>query len=114
MNIIDKLFNIAKTHFFIETFETRNRDSLDFHTCHVASIKDALEESYEMGAFDIINKNFTLISHENSDESWTLSYINKRDAKVFLKKYSSFKELTDDATKLSFDFGFSRTKKVEQ
>ena len=40
---------IAKRQFFIETLETRERDSLDFHDVAVWSIRAALEEAYEAG-----------------------------------------------------------------
>jgi hypothetical protein len=40
---------IAKTVLGFETLETRNRDSLDFRECGVASIKAALEEAYDSG-----------------------------------------------------------------
>jgi hypothetical protein len=40
---------LAKKHFFIETLETRERDSLDFHDVAVWSIRAALEEAYEAG-----------------------------------------------------------------
>jgi hypothetical protein len=43
---------IAKRQFFIETLETRSRDSrdsLDFHDVAVWSIRAALEEAYEAG-----------------------------------------------------------------
>lgn len=112
MNLIERLFSIAKTHFFIENFEVRNRDSLDFHSCHVASIKDALEESYELGVFDTVIKNFALVAHANFDDTWSLFYINKNDEKVFLKEYCSLQHLKNHAIKHPFDFGF--TEKVKQ
>ena len=40
---------IAKRQFFIETLETRERDSLDFHDVAVWSIRAALEEAFEAG-----------------------------------------------------------------
>ena len=40
---------IAERHLGIETLETRNTDSLDFHELGVASIKAALEAAYEAG-----------------------------------------------------------------
>ena len=40
---------IAARHLRIETLETRNADSLDFHEVGVASIKAALEAAYEAG-----------------------------------------------------------------
>jgi len=43
------LLELAQKHFFIETLETRERDSLDFHDVAVWSIRAALEEAYEAG-----------------------------------------------------------------
>ena len=40
---------IAKSHFSIETLETRNSDSLDFYDVAVWSLKKALQEAYEAG-----------------------------------------------------------------
>ena len=46
----DKIFSdIAKDSLFIETLETRNSDSLDFHDCSVWGIKEALEAAYAAG-----------------------------------------------------------------
>lgn len=47
---IDQLLTeIAKKHLSLETLETRNSDSLDFHDVAVWAIKDALQEAYEAG-----------------------------------------------------------------
>lgn len=43
------LAEIAKKHLNIETLETRNSDSFDFHDVAVWSLKDALEAAYESG-----------------------------------------------------------------
>lgn len=43
------LEKIAKKHLFIDTLETRNRDSLDFHDVSVWGVAKALEEAYELG-----------------------------------------------------------------
>ena len=43
------LAEIAAKHLFLETLETRNSDSLDFHDRAVWSIKAALEAAYEAG-----------------------------------------------------------------
>ncbi len=40
---------IAERHLGIDTLETRNADSLDFHELGVASVKAALEAAYEAG-----------------------------------------------------------------
>jgi hypothetical protein len=50
MKPIDDLFTaIAREHLFIETLETRNRDSLDFHDVSVSTLKDALQAAYRAG-----------------------------------------------------------------
>jgi hypothetical protein len=47
---IDKLFEqIALEHLFIETLETRNMDSLDFHDVSVRGIKSALQAAFDAG-----------------------------------------------------------------
>jgi len=43
------LAEIASRHLHLETLETRNSDSLDFHDMAVWSIKAALEAAYEAG-----------------------------------------------------------------
>ena len=43
------LAEIAASHLNLETLETRNSDSLDFHDMAVWSIKAALEAAYEAG-----------------------------------------------------------------
>ena len=40
---------IAKKHLRIETLETRNSDSLDFHDTAVWALRAALEAAYEAG-----------------------------------------------------------------
>ena len=44
------LAEIAMKHFFIDTLETRNSDSLDFHDVAVWAIRSALEAAYAAGA----------------------------------------------------------------
>ncbi len=44
------LAKIAKTEMGIETLETRNSDSLDFHDLSAASVKAALEAAFIAGA----------------------------------------------------------------
>ncbi len=48
-NIDQLLTEIAKKHLNLETLETRNSDSLDFHDVAVWSLKKALQEAYEAG-----------------------------------------------------------------
>lgn len=43
------LEKIALDHFFIDTLETRNSDSLDFHEVSVWAVKSALEAAYRAG-----------------------------------------------------------------
>ena len=43
------LARIALDHLFIETLETRNSDSLDFHDVSVWGVKSALEAAYQAG-----------------------------------------------------------------
>ena len=43
------LEKIALKYLGIPTLEPRGSDSLDFHDCGVASIKEALEKAYELG-----------------------------------------------------------------
>ncbi len=47
---IDQLLTeIAKKHLNLETLETQNSDSLDFHDVSVWFLKKALQEAYEAG-----------------------------------------------------------------
>ena len=43
------LLQIAERHLFLETLETRNSDSLDFHEHGVWAIRSALEAAFEAG-----------------------------------------------------------------
>ena len=43
------ILDIARRRFFLETLETRNSDSLDFHDVAVWAIRDALAEAIEAG-----------------------------------------------------------------
>jgi len=43
------LLKIAERHLFLETLETRNSDSLDFHEHGVWAIRSALEAAFEAG-----------------------------------------------------------------
>lgn len=44
-----QLMEIAERHLFLETLETRNSDSLDFHDVAVWAIRSALEAAFEAG-----------------------------------------------------------------
>ena len=44
-----RLLQIAERHLFLETLETRNSDSLDFHEHAVWAIRSALEAAFEAG-----------------------------------------------------------------
>ena len=50
------LTDIAQKHLNIETLETRNCDSLDFHDVAVWCLKDALQEAYEAGQISVTQK----------------------------------------------------------
>ena len=43
------LMQIAERHLFLDTLETRNSDSLDFHEHAVWAIHSALEAAFEAG-----------------------------------------------------------------
>jgi len=43
------ILEIAERHLSVETLETRNADSLDFHDVAVWAIRAALEEAFEAG-----------------------------------------------------------------
>lgn len=43
------LESIALDHLFIETLQTRHRDSLDFHDVSVWSVKSALQAAFDAG-----------------------------------------------------------------
>lgn len=43
------LESIALDHLFIETLQTRHRDSLDFHDVSVWGVKAALQAAFEAG-----------------------------------------------------------------
>jgi hypothetical protein len=49
MTITKTLELIAKKELFIETLETQNSDSLDFHEISVWGIKAALEAAFNAG-----------------------------------------------------------------
>jgi hypothetical protein len=49
-NTLDQIFAlIAQKHLFIETLETRNSDSLDFHDVSVWGVRSALEAAFKAG-----------------------------------------------------------------
>lgn len=43
------ILEIAKCHLFLDTLETRNSDSLDFHEHAVWTIRSALAAAFEAG-----------------------------------------------------------------
>ena len=50
MNQIDTILTlIAQKHLGIETLQTRNADSLDFHDTAVWCLRDALEAAFKAG-----------------------------------------------------------------
>ena len=49
-NTLDQIFAlIAQKHLFIETLETRNSDSLDFHDVSAWGVRSALEAAFKAG-----------------------------------------------------------------
>ncbi len=51
MNTIEPLLTqIVQSHLGIQTLETRNSDSLDFHDVAVWSLREALAAAYKAGA----------------------------------------------------------------
>ena len=49
-NTLDQIFAlIAQKHLNIETMETRNSDSLDFHDVSVWGVRSALEAAFKAG-----------------------------------------------------------------
>lgn len=44
-----QLTRIAQEHLFIDTLETQNSDSLDFHDVSVWGVKEALIAAYQAG-----------------------------------------------------------------
>ena len=51
MNTIETLLTqIAQSHLGIQSLETRNSDSLDFHDVAVWSLREALAAAYKAGA----------------------------------------------------------------
>jgi hypothetical protein len=49
MKMLKRLEEIAKRHLRVETLETRNSDSLDFHDMAIWGIRDALVSAYMAG-----------------------------------------------------------------
>ena len=49
MTANDLFTRIAQTHLSIDTLETRDRDSLDFHDVGVWCVRDALQAAFEAG-----------------------------------------------------------------
>lgn len=43
------LLQIAERHLFLETLDTRNTDSLDFHEHAIWAVRSALEAAFEAG-----------------------------------------------------------------
>lgn len=75
---IDALFAaIAKEHLHLETLETRNSDSLDFHDVAVWGVKAALEAAYEAGKAAAKTKHQILIDLLQSETGATLQQMAK-------------------------------------
>jgi hypothetical protein len=77
MKPIDELFTgIAREHLGIETLETRNLDSLDFHDVSVAGVRDALRAAYQAGLDDRparMNRDRVTADSGHAPEPWTES-----------------------------------------
>ena len=54
MNKHETISKIAREQMDIETLETRNRDSLDFHDVSVASVERALAAAYDAGRDELL------------------------------------------------------------
>ena len=54
---LKQLEEIAREQLFIETLETRNSDSLDFHEVSVWGVKEALRLAFELGKAEGQKKN---------------------------------------------------------
>jgi hypothetical protein len=52
MSSDERLAKIAKDYLRVPTLDTRNSDSLDFHTISVWGLKQALKLAYLMGKYD--------------------------------------------------------------
>ena len=56
LNVSELLAAIAKEKLHIDTLETRNSDSLDFHDVAVWSVRDALLAAYQAGMSSVQEK----------------------------------------------------------
>lgn len=52
---IERVLEVARHHMGIETLETRNSDSLDFHDLSVGTIRNGLCEAYVQGQRSIVD-----------------------------------------------------------
>ena len=52
---IERVLDVARRHMGIETLETRNSDSLDFHDLSVGTIRNGLCEAYVQGQRSIVD-----------------------------------------------------------
>ncbi len=60
---------IARKELLIETLETQYSDSLDFHDCCVAGIKDALTAAFEAGKAAATEKQASLYDWEDINKA---------------------------------------------
>lgn len=67
---------IAEKHLHIDTLESRNIDSLDFHEVSVWGVKRALEAAYELGKKETKDKAASLYVPDGNPEIF-LDKINK-------------------------------------
>lgn len=103
------LLNIAKENFFVETLETRNSDSLDFYNCNVGSIKNALEDAYDLAVFKTIVSTCLIIAKASKYNSFAdLYYIcPKSHRPAHLRSYLNLDELKKDAQRFVFNFSYN-------
>ena len=52
---IERVLDVARRHMGLETLETRNSDSLDFHDLSVGTIRNGLCEAYVQGQRSIVD-----------------------------------------------------------
>jgi hypothetical protein len=53
--VIDRVLEVARRHMGIETLESRNSDSLDFHDLSVGTIRNGLCEAFVQGQRSIVD-----------------------------------------------------------
>lgn len=54
-SVINQVLEISRQHMGIDCLDVRNRDHLDFHDLHVATIRSGLCEAYIQGQRSIVD-----------------------------------------------------------